>query len=110
MKVPFLDFKKEADFLLDNGLMKEIKEVIKSGHYLFGPKSKLLEEKLSERFNSNAVLVGSGTDALYLSLRACGVKSGMRVVVPAISAIPTAAAVKMMEHSLFMLMWIERPV
>jgi len=94
MKVPFLDFKKEADILLDNGLMKDIKEVIRSGHYLFGPKSKLLEEKLSERFNSNAVLVGSGTDALYLSLRACGIKSGMRVAVPAISAIPTAAAVK----------------
>jgi dTDP-4-amino-4,6-dideoxygalactose transaminase len=40
-------------------------------------------------------LVGNGTDAIYLTLRANGIKSGMNVVVPAISAIPTAAAVKM---------------
>jgi dTDP-4-amino-4,6-dideoxygalactose transaminase len=95
MQVKFLDFTRESDFLIKNGIMEDIEKVIRSGYFLLGPKTKELEEKLSERFNSNVILVGSGTDALYLSLRAFGIGPGNNVAVPAISAIPTASAVKM---------------
>ena len=95
MKVPFLNMKKEAEFLLKRGLLDDIGEVISSGHYLFGPKSLELENKLSEITNSYVSLVGSGTDALYLLLKIFGIGPNKKVAIPTISAIPTAVAVKM---------------
>ena len=95
MKIPFLDFTKETELLIRNGIMSEIEAIFRSGHFLFGPKTKLLEEKLSELFNANAILVGSGTDALFLALRAFGIGFGSTVAIPAMTAIPTAAAVKL---------------
>jgi dTDP-4-amino-4,6-dideoxygalactose transaminase len=96
MKVPFLDMKKEAEILINNvQLMDNLKDTILSGHYLFGPKLQELEDKLSEFLNSNVILVGSGTDALYLLLRAFNIGPGDKVAIPTISAIPTAIAVKM---------------
>jgi len=95
MKIQFLDMKREADFLLKNGLLKNIESVISSGRYLFGKNSNKLEEYMSEKFNSEAILVGSGTDAIAISLMACGINSNSIVGVPAFSAIPTAVAIKM---------------
>lgn len=95
MQVKFLNMEREAQQLVENGLMQELEQVILSGRYLFGDKSKQLEEKLSEVLNANVVMVGSGTDALYLSLKAFGIGVGDTVAIPTISAIPTAIAVKM---------------
>jgi len=95
MRVPFLNLDREADILIGLGLMKDIEDVIRSGHFLFGPKATELEIRLSEMFNRPVVLVGSGTDALALSLKALGIGYGDRVAIPAFSAIPTAVAVKM---------------
>jgi dTDP-4-amino-4,6-dideoxygalactose transaminase len=94
-KVPFSYFDREANVLLFEGLLDDIKGVIESGRYLFGPLSIKLEEKLSSLFKSQAVLVGSGTDAIALSLKALGIGPGDKVAVPMISAMPTAIAVKM---------------
>lgn len=96
MKIPFLNMSKEAEILINNNmLIDDLKNVILSGHYLFGLKAQELENKLSEFLNSNVVLVGSGTDALYLLLRAFEIGPGDKVAIPTISAIPTAIAVKM---------------
>lgn len=95
MKIQFLDMKREAKFLLKNGLLEKIESVISSGQYLFGENSKQLEEYMSEKFNSEAILVGSGTDAITISLMAYGINQNSIVGVPAFSAIPTAVAVKM---------------
>lgn len=94
MIIPFLDMKREAGALLSAGLMADIQEVIKSGQYLFGPKSQKLEQRFMNYFNSKASLVGSGTDGLIICLRALGVKPGDKVAIPAMTAIPTAIAVK----------------
>lgn len=95
METKFLDFKREANVLIEEGLMDEIQEVLLSGHYLFGPKLEELEKKLSVMLNAEVIMVGSGTDALYLSLKALGIEEGKVVAIPAFSAIPTAIAVKM---------------
>lgn len=95
MKISFLNMQREAEFLIKNNLTNELESVITSGQYLFGPKAKELEEKLSEKFNSEVVLVGSGTDAITLSLLAYDIGPGKNVLIPAFSAIPTAVAVKM---------------
>lgn len=96
MNVPFSCFDREADVLIGLGLLRDIEDVVRSGKYLFGPKATELEIKLSEMFGRPVVLVGSGTDALALSLKAIGIGPGDMVAVPAISAIPTAVAVKML--------------
>jgi len=95
MNVPFLNLDREASILIGLGLMTDIEEVIRSGRFLFGPKATELEIRLSEMFGRPVVLVGSGTDALALSLKALGVGPGDAVAVPAISAMPTAVAVHM---------------
>jgi len=95
MNVPFLNLDREAATLIGLGLMADIEEVVRSGRFLFGPKATELEIRLSEMFGREVVLVGSGTDALALSLKAIGVGPGDLVAVPAISAIPTAVAVHM---------------
>ena len=96
MRVPFSCLDREADILIGLGLLRDIEEVMRSGKFLFGPKATELEIKLSEMFGRPVVLVGSGTDALALSLKALGIGPGDEVAVPAISAIPTAVAVKML--------------
>jgi len=95
MKVPFLNLDREAATLLELGLMTDIEEVVRSGRFLFGPRATELEARLSKMFGREVVLVGSGTDALVLSLKAIGVGPGDLVAVPSLSAIPTAVAVHM---------------
>lgn len=95
MKVPFLNLDREAATLIGLGLMADIEEVVRSGRFLFGPKATELEIRLSEMFGRPVVLVGSGTDALALSLKTIGIGPGDLVAIPAISAIPTAVAVHM---------------
>jgi len=95
MKVPFLNMQREAEFLIRNGLTTGLESTIMSGQYLFGPRARELEEKLSEKFNAEVVLVGSGTDAITLSLLAYNIGPKDTVIVPAFTAIPTAIAVKM---------------
>lgn len=94
MKVSFSNLKRESEVLIQLGLMDDIQEVIKSGHFLFGPKMTEFEIRLSEMFKRPVVCVGSGTDALILSLMSFGIGNGDNVIIPNFSAIPTAVAVK----------------
>jgi UDP-2-acetamido-2-deoxy-ribo-hexuluronate aminotransferase len=95
MKIPFLNLKKESEELIKQGLMDELEKTIKSGTFLFGQQTEILEIELSNFFKKSVVLVGSGTDAIALSLKTLGIKSNDLVAIPALSAIPTAIAVKM---------------
>lgn len=75
-------------------LTTAIERVLKSGVYLLGPELEALEIELCELTGrAHVVGVGSGTDALLITLRALGIGPGDEVIVPAITAIPTAAAV-----------------
>lgn len=75
-------------------LSSAIERVLKSGIYLLGPELEALEIELCNvTGRTHAVGVGSGTDALLLTLRALGIGPGDEVIIPAITAIPTAAAV-----------------
>lgn len=71
-----------------------VERVVKSGTYLLGPELERLEAELARvSGRGHAVGVGSGTDALVISLKAMGIGPGDEVIVPALTAIPTAAAV-----------------
>ena len=65
-----------------------------SGTYLLGPELDAFETELAAfTGRRHAVGVASGTDALRLALLAVGVGPGDEVIVPAFTAVPTAAAV-----------------
>ena len=60
--------------------IKEI-EVVKKSDFTLGSKVDLFENKISKLLKSKYVVaVGSGTDALLLSLKALGVKEGDEVI------------------------------
>ncbi len=95
MKIDFLDIGRENKHLLaTTSIANDIINTFEKGTALFGENSDKCEKLLSTMTNSIAVLVGSGTDALMLALKAIGIEQGCKVAIPAISAIPTAAAVK----------------
>jgi dTDP-4-amino-4,6-dideoxygalactose transaminase len=68
--------------------------VLDSGWFILGPEVEAFERELAAALGaSEAVAVGNGTDALFLSLRALGVGPGDEVVTTPISAAFTALAV-----------------
>lgn len=71
-----------------------LKEVMDRGKYSHGRKVAALEAALAEWTGAAHVVgVNSGTDALVLLLRACGLRPGDEVVVPAFSFIASASSV-----------------
>lgn len=68
--------------------------VLRSGRYLLGPETLAFEAELARMVGvRQAVGVGSGTQALCLSLRACGVEPGDEVVTSPFSFFATVEAI-----------------
>ncbi len=62
-------------------ILKEIESVVEKSDFTLGSKVDLFENKISKLLKSKYVVaVGSGTDALLLSLKALGVKEGDEVI------------------------------
>jgi dTDP-4-amino-4,6-dideoxygalactose transaminase len=79
---------------LEPELSDAVERVLRSGQLLLGPETEAFESEFAAFCGRRyAVAVASGTDALRLSLVALGVGPGDEVVVPAFTAVPTAAAV-----------------
>lgn len=75
-------------------LLRALEEVAESAAFILGPRVAALEEALAARVGAAyAVAVHSGTDALYLALRAAGVGPGDEVILPAFTFFATAEAV-----------------
>jgi len=71
-----------------------VRRVLESGHFILGPEVEALEREIAAYCETAfAVAVASGTDALELSLRACGIGSGDEVVTTAYSFFATAEAI-----------------
>ena len=92
-RIPVVDLARRAASL-EPELSEAVARVARSGTYLFGPELDAFEAEFAEFTGRRyAVGVASGTDALRLSLLALGVGPGDEVIVPAFTAVPTAAAV-----------------
>jgi dTDP-4-amino-4,6-dideoxygalactose transaminase len=79
---------------LQPDLSAAVDRVLRSGWFLLGPETEAFEAEFAAFCGRrHAVAVASGTEALRLALRVLGVGPGDEVVVPAFTAVPTAAAV-----------------
>lgn len=75
-------------------ILQAIKKIVTIGNYILGEDVQLFEKNFAAYTDSKyAVGVGSGTDALILSLKALGLEKGDEVIIPAMTFIATANAV-----------------
>ena len=74
-----------------------ISRVVQSGQFILGPDVTLLEQEIA-RFCEvpDAAACGSGTDALYLSLLALGIKAGDEVITTPFTFIATAEVITLL--------------
>ena len=96
-KYPFLELSKQVE-QCGAAVEKAVVDVLRSGWYLLGEQTRAFEEAfaayLGEGEGDGGVTgCNSGTDALILSLLAAGVQPGDEVVAPALTAVPTVAAI-----------------
>jgi dTDP-4-amino-4,6-dideoxygalactose transaminase len=93
MQVPILDLKAQYD-AIKSEVRAAIDGVLEKQHFILGPQVKNLEREVAAFCGRQyAIGVASGTDALILGLRACGVEAGDEVIVPSFSFVATADAV-----------------
>ena len=70
------------------------KKIMDSGIFLMGKELENLENKLAKKFNRKYCIgTGSGTDALYLALRALDLKKGNEVITTPLSWVSTSNAI-----------------
>jgi dTDP-4-amino-4,6-dideoxygalactose transaminase len=73
-----------------------IARVLGNGRYILGPEVAGFESEFAAFLGAaHAVGAGSGTDALHLALRACGVGSGDTVITVSHTAVATVAAIEL---------------
>lgn len=79
-----------------NEIMTAIKKVCTKGPYILGFETEAFENEFSEYNNiKHTIGVGSGTDALALTLRAFGIAKGDEVITVSHTALATVAAIVM---------------
>jgi dTDP-4-amino-4,6-dideoxygalactose transaminase len=83
---------------VDDEIKHAVLAAIDSRQYVLGPQCRQLEAELAAATGvRHAVLTSSATAALWLTLRALGVKAGDEVLVPAHTAFPTVEAICLAE-------------
>src|SRR5882762_9215692 len=91
--VPQLDL--SAQYAAIGGEIRTaVERVMASQHFVLGREGAALEEEIAAFCGvAHGVGVGSGTDALVLALRACGVHAGDEVLLPPFTFVATGSAV-----------------
>jgi dTDP-4-amino-4,6-dideoxygalactose transaminase len=93
MAVPLLDTTRQYEAIKEY-LDRAVLDVLAHGKFILGPEVKQLEDELASLCGaSHALGVASGTDALLLALRACGVGPGDEVITTDFSFFATAGTV-----------------
>jgi len=93
MKVPFVDLSAQYE-PIKTEVTAKISEIIKNGDFILGEDLRQFESEFASYIGvKHGVGVASGTDALYLALLACGIKSGDEVITVANTFIATAIAI-----------------
>lgn len=93
MSVPFFDITRQNQSVKKE-LDAAIAEVVSSGRFILGEKVASLEKEIAAYCGAkHAIGVASGTDALHLALKACGIKQGDEVMTSPFTFVATAEAI-----------------
>ncbi len=96
--INFLAFKKRfgSDSMMRKAAEEAVQRVLDSGHFILGSEGEKFEKTFAEFMGAKfAVGVNSGTDAIFLSLKAFGIKDGDEVITVSHTATPTVSAIRM---------------
>jgi dTDP-4-amino-4,6-dideoxygalactose transaminase len=78
------------------GIDQAVERVLASGRYILGEETRGFEHEFAAYIGvGEAVGVGSGTEALHVALRACGVGGGDEVITVSHTAVATVAAIEL---------------
>src|ERR1044071_7568701 len=95
MTVPFLDLKPQYA-AIETELRAAIEGVFERGSFVLGPEVADFEQEFAAYLGAKrAIGVASGTDALHLALRACGIGPGDEIITVANTAVATVAAIEL---------------
>ena len=79
---------------LRQNVLKSIDKSLKSGQIFFGKELHKFENNFIKQNNlKHGIAVGSGTDAIYISLLGLGIGPGDEVITVSNTAIPTVSAI-----------------
>jgi dTDP-4-amino-4,6-dideoxygalactose transaminase len=79
---------------VDDEIKAAVLAAIDSRQYILGPECRAFEREFAAYLSmKHAVLTSSATAALWMGLKACGVKAGDEVLMPSHTAFPTVEAV-----------------
>jgi dTDP-4-amino-4,6-dideoxygalactose transaminase len=92
-QIPILDLKPQIEALWPD-LQAAFERVMKSGHFIVGPEVRAFEEEAATYLGvKHAIGLNSGTDALYIALRALGIGPGDEVITTPFTFFATAEAI-----------------
>ncbi len=93
--VPFIDLKRRYA-LYKQEIDDVIGRVLKSGWFILGKELEMFEAKFAEYVGARyTVGLNSGTDAIFLALKALGIEHGDEIITVANTATPTVSAIRM---------------
>ncbi len=93
LQIPFVDLVRQY-IIIKEEIDEAIGRVLNKGWFVLGEETAGIEEEFASYCGTKyAVGVGSGTEALHLSLLACGVKPGDEVITAPNTAVPTVSAI-----------------
>ena len=91
--ISFWSYKREYK-KINKKILSTLDKVLFKGNIFFGLELNKFEKNFLSKYKSKyGVAVGSGTDALYISLKALNIKNGDEVITAANTAIPTISAI-----------------
>ena len=91
--IPLLDLSLQSAALAPE-IRAALDRVLSSNQFVLGPEGAALETEIARLCNvQHGIGVASGTDALILALRACGVVPGDEVILPTFTFVATGSAV-----------------
>ena len=94
--IPMVDLKRQYE-ILKVEIDAAIQGVLDNAQFILGPNVAELEKEIAQYHRvSHAVGVASGTDALLLSLRACGIGAGDEVITTPFTFIATADVISLL--------------
>lgn len=93
MKIPILDLRPQYEALKEE-IHAAIEKVLVSGAFIMGPEVKQFESACAEYLGvKHAIGLNSGTDALFIAMRALGIGPGDEVITSPFSFFATAEAI-----------------